>query len=172
MKASLLSSLKPVAALLLACFAGVVSASDHYQMAIVQATPGAADIQNGAIEQGLLELNSVSRAKADLFGKTMALCVANTRLAEYESATPACNRAVHLARTNALASSAERREMQALALTNRGVMHWVSLDVAKAQQDFQRAAKLSDSELVQNNLQQFEGRLETLMASATASTLP
>ena len=171
MKAKLSLIAQPVAALLLACNAGLVSASDYYQMAIVQATPGAADIQSGAIEQGLLKLGETSANSSDLFGKTMALCVANTRLAEYDTAMPACNRAVHLARTNALASSAERREMQALALTNRGVLHWVSHDVAKAQQDFQRAAQLSDSALVQNNLQQFEGRLQNLMAKTTASTM-
>ena len=172
MKASLLSSLKPVAALLLACYAGLVSASDHYQMAIVQASPGAAEIQNGAIEQGLLKLSDTRQSSSDLFAKTMALCVANTQLAKYETAIPTCNRAVHIARTNAMANSAERREMQALALTNRGVLRWVSQDIAKAQQDFQRSAQLSDHTLVLNNLQQFETRLENLMARATASVLP
>lgn len=172
MKASLLSSLKPVAALLLAGYAGLVSASDHYQMAIVQATPGAAKIINGATEQGLLELNNAGQSKTDLFGTTMALCVANTRLANSETAMSACNRAVYSARTNTTANTTERREMQALALTNRGVMHWFSGELTKAQQDFQRAAKLSDHSLVQNNLQQFEGRLQNLIVQASASTLP
>ncbi|SEA85168.1 hypothetical protein [Alkalimonas amylolytica] len=153
----------PVAALLLACNAGLVSASDHYQMAIVEATPGANAIQQGDAAKGLSTLHS-SKADGDVFARTMALCVANTQLADISGASSACTRAINLARSQAQASATERREMQALALSNRGVMHWVAQDLAKAQQDFQRAAKLSDSELVQHNLQQFSSRLESLTA--------
>ncbi|MEE2002162.1 hypothetical protein QWY20_11930 [Alkalimonas sp. MEB108] len=153
----------PVAALLLACYAGLVSASNLYQMAIVETTPGASAIQQGDAATGLNTLQT-SKADTDAFARTMALCVANTQLADISGASSACTRAITLARSQAQASAAERREMQALALSNRGVMHWVAQDLAKAQQDFQRAAKLSDSELVQHNLQQFSSRLEGLTA--------
>ena len=163
MKTSLSNFLMPAAFVTLACLPALVSATNPYQMAVIEATPGAMQLQQGETTEGLTALKTQSR-NSDAFSQTMALCVANTQLANLNGASPACSRAIQLARHQAQATPAERREMQALALSNRGVMHWVAQDLPSAQQDFQRAAKLSNNELVQHNLQQFSSRLEGLIA--------
>ncbi|KKO44541.1 hypothetical protein WG68_14655 [Arsukibacterium ikkense] len=128
------------------------AASNGYKMVLIEDTPGVTTIQAGQLQQGISEVTSYRGADADSFSLHMSLCVAYSRLNQLDQAQSACSKAVSLAQSTPAIPSDAKREMRALAYSNRGVMHVLANDRVAALDDFKRAVSLKTSDINQHNL--------------------
>ncbi|HAW91666.1 MULTISPECIES: hypothetical protein [unclassified Arsukibacterium] len=128
------------------------AASNGYKMVLIEDTPGVTTIQAGQLQQGISEVTNYRGAEADSFSLHMSLCVAYSRLNQIDLAQSACNKAVSLAQTTPALPTDAKREMRALAYSNRGVMHVLASDKVAALEDFKRAVSLNTNDINQHNL--------------------
>jgi Flp pilus assembly protein TadD len=128
------------------------AASNGYKMVLIENTPGVTTIQAGQLQQGISEVTNYRGADADNFSLQMSLCVAYSRLNQIDLAQSACSKAVSLAQTTPALPTDAKREMRALAYSNRGVMHVLANDRVAALEDFKRAVSLQTNEINQHNL--------------------
>ncbi|WP_333606872.1 tetratricopeptide repeat protein [Arsukibacterium sp.] len=129
------------------------AASNGYKMVLIEDTPGADTIQAGELEQGIKEVTTSLSLDADGFSRSMALCVAYSRLGQLAQAEASCNSAVNQARTYASAPRAIKREMRALAFSNRGVMHLLAGNRVAALEDFKQAVSIDKNDISVANLE-------------------
>ncbi|WP_019676925.1 hypothetical protein [Arsukibacterium perlucidum] len=128
------------------------AASNGYKMVLIEDTPGVTTIQAGQLQQGISEVTNYRGAEADSFSLQMSLCVAYSRLGQLDQAQTACSKAVSLAQSSPTLPTDAKREMRALAYSNRGVMHVLANDRVAALEDFKRAVSLNTNDINQHNL--------------------
>lgn len=128
------------------------AASNGYKMVLIEDTPGVTTIQAGQLQQGISEVTNYRGAEVDSFSLQMSLCVAYSRLSQIDQAQSACSKAVSLAQSTPAMPTTAKREMRALAYSNRGVMHVLANDKVAALEDFKRAVSLQTNDINQHNL--------------------
>jgi Flp pilus assembly protein TadD len=128
------------------------AANNGYKMTLIEDTPGVTTIQAGQLAQGISEVTNYRGATADSFSLQMSLCVAYSRLNQIDQAQSACSKAVTLAQSTSAMPADAKREMRALAYSNRGVMHVLASNKVAALDDFKRAVSLNANAINQHNL--------------------
>ncbi|WP_423187604.1 hypothetical protein ACO1PK_05165 [Alishewanella sp. d11] len=129
------------------------AASTGYKMALIEDAPGAAFIKAGQFAEAIAQVQAEDADKSEPFYRQVSLCVAYSSTADFTLAATACGDAVQLAANLQAIPRSAKREMRALALNNRGVMHLMAGDKVAALQDFIQAVRIDNSELTLANLE-------------------
>lgn len=133
------------------------AATGPFKMALPENGPAADAIKAGQYQQAVIELNN---SATDLFSKQISLCVAHTQLSQFALAEKACSQAIVTARRLEGETSSNKREMRALAFSNRGVTRLLMQDPVAALEDFEQAQSLSSTEYGQYNLSLLQQKLK------------
>jgi len=158
MKATTLQLSKMVALGLLAASSYVATAATGpFKMALPENGPAADAIKAGQYQQAL---EQIAHIDSDLFSKQISLCVAHTQLSQFSQAEQACSQAIVTVRRLEGESATTKREMRALAFSNRGVTRLLLQDPVAALADFEQADALSSTAISQYNLELLQQKLK------------
>jgi tetratricopeptide (TPR) repeat protein len=133
---------------MLAAFAPIAQSQENpsaYVMTVVHDQADGAQIIAGAYGEAIESITAGKRSKR--FAANNNLCVAYTKTNQLAEAAQACTAALRASKASYAAwyDATSKRDFQAVALSNRGVIHAVSGDAEKAGQDFKAAMRLGSA---------------------------
>ena len=149
---------------MMAIFATPALAQDvgepQYTLTAIEDSSHGQDVLEGRFELAVAELTSGNKRWQRTFETKTNLCVAYTKLGDFDNAAPACDAAVEAMRTQMRQPSSrlhqlypDRRAISrylAVALSNRGVLRALSGDSELAREDFLSAQSLGVLEATAN----------------------
>ncbi|WP_281556323.1 hypothetical protein [Thalassomonas sp. RHCl1] len=140
-----------------------------FKIAVIDGSSGSAKILAGDYQKGLEEITEDYHQDTNnsyAWEYELGLCVANLKMQRLSAAETACSRAIttmprHMKR------SRKGRYLHSIALSNRGIVRYISADFSGALTDFNAAMAINRNSLVEQNLAQLTNSL-TIARSKTA----
>ncbi|WDE00261.1 hypothetical protein [Thalassomonas actiniarum] len=143
-----------------------------FKIAVIDGSSGSARILSGEYQKGLEEITEDYRHNTNssyAWEYELGLCVANLKMQRLTAAQTACSRAIttmprHMKR------SRKGRYLHSIALSNRGIVRYISADFSGALTDFNTAVTINKNLLVEQNLARLTNSLTINNTKAPADS--
>ncbi|WDE04202.1 hypothetical protein SG34_023105 [Thalassomonas viridans] len=125
-----------------------------FKIAVINGSAGSANIISGDYQKGLEEISTSYSGKTDIsyaWEYEFGLCAANLKMEQLEKAESACSRAI-TTMPRQMKRTRQGRYLHSVALSNRGIVRYISADVAGALADFNSAMAINENSIVKQNL--------------------
>lgn len=127
---------------------------DGFKIAVISNSSGSDDILSGRYQEGLEEITENYHPNSDIsyaWEYELGICVANLKMKQLTKAETACSRAL-TTMPRQMKRSRRGKYLQSIALSNRGIVRYLSADITGALADFNKAMTINKNTIVRQNL--------------------